>query len=495
MENKSKMRRKTIVRTAIAGVLACCLCFVGCGEGASDRDTEIEDSGSATGGLESATPSPPTPSPQLSPEEYLRAPMPEQHVPEGREIITIGTRGKVAISDPLYWSVTAFNQAQDKYFVRIDIYGSYDKLLLDIVRKQGTDLYDIGLGFSVEDLVSKGILEDLTPWFDGSGTVGREDVVDAVWRAGSVDDKMYFVIPAFTCNGILVEKGYTKDGAWSGRDYLDLGKIYPGSMLNSGITIPSQQILSELKLYMEAFINWEERTCSFDSAEFIALLEDLKALSSYRYEAVDRFATPAELLRGKIYLTSSVSLSMSSGMRDYRDVRDAFGDNYEIAGMPTADGSLRYSLVYDEMYGMNAASGKKEGAWAFLEYLLSEEYQKPYLPKEPEGYNNRIGLRFPARKDSLEQGLQANIDFVDDKVVYVQNRYTLENQEGYAGFTEEDKRAVQRIIDNAYRSSFPVDYILIGIMFEEAEPFFQGQKSAQDVVKIIQSKLSLYLME
>ena len=339
--------------------------------------------------------------------------MPDQVIPEGRETVTLGTFGEVTGVSSIYKAVDAFNHAQEKYFVWIEIYYNYDRFLLDIARKQGTDLYSLYQGVSADTLVKQGILEDLTPYFESSEVVSREDIVDAVWRAGSVDDKLYFLIPCFRSSGILVEKGYAKEGAWSGRDYIDLGMKYPGHMLSDNIQKPMSQILSQLKEYMNAFINWEDRTCSFDGEEFTALLEDLKALSTYSYEPVDEHATVAELIRGKTYLTEMVTFGMSAGMYDYRNIGKAFGDNYEVAGKPTADGSLKYGMVYEQIYGMNAASGNKEGAWAFLEYLVSEEYQQPAPPDYTPGNATLLGSYFPARKDSLERGLQANVDYVD----------------------------------------------------------------------------------
>ncbi len=477
------MGKKSFFKAATICFLTCCLCFSGCR--AAAPDTETRGSGAE-----------PTPSPQpSSPEEDYRVPMPAQIVPEGREVVTLGTFGEVSAISAMYKAVNTFNQAQEKYFVKVEIYYNYDHFLLDIARKQGTELYDLWKGVSMDDLAQKGILEDLAPYFESSDAVGREDIVDAVWRAGSVDDKLYFLIPGIRCNGILVEKGYTKEGAWSGRDYLELGKKYPGSMLNNVVQNPSGQILTHLREYMAAFINWDDRTCRFESDEFIALLEDLRTLSAYSYEAVDKHATMAELIRGKAYLTDFVVIRMDAGVCSYRDIKDAFGDGYEIAGMPTADGSLKYMQGYDQIYGMNAASGNKEGAWAFLEYLVSEEYQQP-MP--PDGFEALLGSMFPARKDSLEQGLQANVDYVTDpnKIVPSRyNRYSNEKIRGYEGFTEEDKQAVLRIIDNSYRSVFDSDYILLNILFEEVEPFFEGHKSARDVVKIIQSRVTLYLTE
>lgn len=481
---KKSILRIRFLRTAITCALACVFCFSGCGAGTPDQDTEKEISG--------ADSVQPTLSPQLLTgkewEEYYNAPMPEQVVPEGREVVTLGTLGYVRASSQMYQAVNAFNQAQEKYFISIEIYDDKDRFLIDIVAKKGMDLYDLYKGVRVEPLIEKGVLEDLTPYFEGSAVAGREDMVDAVCRAGSAEDKLYCLIPCFQCGVILVEKGYTKDGAWSGKDFLDLGKKYPGNRLCEYIQTPSIIIHSQLREYMGAFIDWEAMTCSFDGDEFIALLEDLKALGGSQYEDVEESATKADLLRGKSYLTELMLLRMDSGMHSYRSIRDAFGSGYEFAGMPTADGSLKYELSYSQIYGINAASKNKEGAWAFLEYLVSEGYQQPggLLPS---GY-------FPARKDLLERELQADVDHVadpDGERAY--NWYTQEKIEVYGGITEEDKQVILRVIDNSYRTTFGSDPIPNSIISEEAEPFFQGQKSARDVAKIIQNKIALYLAE
>lgn len=503
------MGKKGFLKTVITCAVICCLCFSGCGAGTPDQSSESGNSEAVGSGGESTQSLRPAQdnqgdqdkqSAQSNPEAMHPAPMPGQYIPEGRDIVTLGTFGTVYSTSPMRKAVDLFNQAQEKYFVQIVVYYDLERFLIDIVRKQGTDLYNLYWGVSADDLVKKGVLEDLSPYFEGSDVVGREDIVDSVWRAGSVDDKLYFLIPCFSCHGLIVEKGYTKEGAWSGKDYIELGRKYQGSMLNDQIQKPTSQILSQLKEYMGAFINWDNRTCSFDGDEFVALLEALKALSSYNYEPVEKSATMADLIRGKIYLSQSVTINMDEGMYNYRDIKDAFGDGYEIAGYPTADGSLKYEMgYYDQIYGMNAASGNKEGAWAFLEYLMSEEYQQPAPPNFIRGYNPPLGFQFPARKDALERGLQANIDYVTDPNENVHNhinKYTQEKtHEGYEGFTEEDKQAVLYIVDNSYRPSFDRDYTLLNILNEETEPFFQGHKSAEEVAKIIQSRVLLYLAE
>ncbi len=520
---RSRSNETAFSKTAVIFVLICCLCLASCGKAGTDTESRggKESSQStqplADGGIsaqplegedkseeESSRPAGPT-----SIEEIIAmdsTPMPDQVIPEGREVVTLGTFGEVLSYRQLYKAVSTFNQVQDKYFVYVEEYSSYNRFLMDIARKQGMDLYSFSPYGSVskEALVSNGVLEDLTPYFEKSDIISRENMVDSVWRAGSVEDRLYFLIPSFRCRGLLVEKGTTKEGAWSGKDYIELGLKNPGCMLTDGIqTNPANPLIGDLQWYMSAFINWEDLTCSFDSDEFIGLLESLKTLGDYKYEDADEDASPAELIRERVYLTTSVLISLDYGLRSYRDITDAFGDDYEIAGFPSADGSLQYGMIYDEIYCMNAASGNKEGAWAFLEYLLSEDYQQPDPPIYDRHDDSTIATMlngaFPARKDMLEKGLQANVDYVDDpmRVSYRTNRYDGETEKGgYGGTTKEDKEAIWHIIDNAYRPSFDVgDHTLLIVLQEETDPFFLGQKTAEEVADIIQSRLSLYLAE
>ena len=58
---------------------------------------------------------------------------------------------------------------------------------------------------------------------------------------------------------------------------------------------------------------------------------------------------------------------------------------------------------------------------------------------------------------------------------------------------EQIDRAVG-FIENLHNSAFD-DEIIMNIIYEEAESFFQGQKTAEDVTGVIQNRVQLYLSE
>jgi multiple sugar transport system substrate-binding protein len=118
---------------------------------------------------------------------------------------------------------------------------------------------------------------------------------------------------------------------------------------------------------------------------------------------------------------------------------------------------------------IRANSNQKEGAWAFLEYLLSAEYQ------DSAGY-------LSVRIDSFEKALSAKqIHRFQDNTI-----------------TEENKELLLYLIENAYWSTtyFTAEHNTIrNIIYEEAAPFWTGDNTAEQVAEIIQNRVSLVLKE
>ena len=60
--------------------------------------------------------------------------------------------------------------------------------------------------------------------------------------------------------------------------------------------------------------------------------------------------------------------------------------------------------------------------------------------------------------------------------------------------TEEDKENILYILEHSYRDTME-DSEIFWIILEETGPYFAGDKSLDEVVKLIQNRCSLYLDE
>lgn len=138
---------------------------------------------------------------------------------------------------------------------------------------------------------------------------------------------------------------------------------------------------------------------------------------------------------------------------------------------------------------------KKEGAWEFLKYFLTQEY---YERQMEAGADH---MYFPSRKDMYEVLCEElmQTEAITDEAGAEQ---TVGKYEYYGGFskmgreplTEEEKEAVTQLIEGASYGN-GVNYEIRKIIEEETAPYFLGQKSADEVAKIIQSRAQTFVNE
>ena len=401
-------------------------------------------------------------------------------------IITVGVTSTG--EDNVYQAINSFNSSQDKYWAVVKVYDELSQLLLELTSNKGPDIYYVS-GMNYTALAQNGMFEELTPYLESSEMISKEDIISSAWRAGSVEGKLYFILPRFYPRVMLVEKGYTKNGAWTMEEYFALAEKYPEGKLSENITDLEMLIINDLSLSLDSYVNWEEYTCSFDSVEFVNLLKRLKIYQEKQYESFADYNL-AQQLQQKMLLTERTNILWKDFMVGYKNLRDTLLEFCEIAGMPNEAGELKYLMKYEEFYGMSVVSKNKEAAWSFLEYTLSEEY----LTLQHDDGGPRLGM-YPANRKVLESFLDAEIGNVPDYVYRYKNEYINAKVDEVTEFTEEDKQVLLNILENCYAGRWIETKETFKILTEELDYFFQGGKSAEEVAKIIQSRMSLYLME
>lgn len=425
--------------------------------------------------------------------QYYGIEVPEQgsseEVPEN--VILLGARTQDY--KKIYKLVDAFNQAQDDYTVKVQNYDNKDAMFLDLVRGQGCDLLLL-TPLYLKTLSDKGGLEDLTPYLEKSEKVDREDLFDVVLEAGTAGGKLVGMMPGFSVQAILVEKGYTREGGWTIEEYLALMDKYPDVPL-TGNADPDwilEWVARELSALPESFVNWEERTCDFENEAFIQTIEMLKSyVERCRKPSSDHSMSLADKLYQRVVQTMMVEIDYDLYFSGYLDIADAFLGSYELAGFPNQEGEARYPMPELDtsmpLYGMNAASGKKEAAWLFLEYMLSE-YQEKVESTWTEG--------FPVRRSIVERLLQEEVEAEVTEEYLTTNFYTGERRPKRGRFTEEDKEQVLYILDHATPPTILQSLgTFVKILREELQAFLAGDKTAAETAHIIQNRMTTYLSE
>ena len=238
----------------------------------------------------------------------------------------------------------------------------------------------------------------------------------------------------------------------------------------------------------EQFVNWETGECSFDSDGFVKLLEFAKQFPEEYEEGMyndDEFWTESvstyrdgKTLLEINYLGQFSDFSMTE--------KGTFGEEVTFIGFPAANkngSAINYSLSF----AMSSKSANKEGAWEFLRYFLSYEYQKDNY-----GFPTNLKRYEELKKEAMQKPYY--LDENGNKVEYDMTYYVGDVEIIIPPMTEEEVQEAEDFLFSLNQTSV-YDEELLNIINEEAEAYFSGQKSAQEVSKIIQSRVKIYVNE
>ena len=174
---------------------------------------------------------------------------------------------------------------------------------------------------------------------------------------------------------------------------------------------------------------------------------------------------------------------------DYQCIMDMFKQDGEVVGYPSNDGNGT-RMVYSTMYGICNKSKNKDIAWEVISGLLQKvgsDYSSYEFPVLKSKYNDMIEKEMKPETYKDENGVEhetpkMGMSFGDGDVY----EYYYATQETVDEITE---------LLNSAKVSAGYDETVFGIIAEETAPFFEGQKTKEEVSNIIQKRVKIYLQE
>lgn len=406
-------------------------------------------------------------------------------------------------SDGIYWEVrnqvVKFNKSNPDYRIQIIDYSEYNtnedfsagltKLNTDIASGKVPDIVMLENGMPTESYISKGLFEDLYPFIDKDEELKREDFFPNVLSAFEKNGKLYQLVPRFT---IYTIAGKTEDvGAEYGWTLEELNELLASKP--EGTQIFEQNIRSNMMDYSiamsgEQFINWETGECRFDSEAFILLLEFLKQFPEEYDESVftDSYWRSYDAMwrDGKILLY----MTYLDGFLQYNNLKKGvYGTDITLKGFPTENRNGS-AIVSNLTFAMSAKSKEKEGIWQFLRYFLTDEFQSTIENGWPLSLKQVEVLAEAAKEKPFY------LDENGNKIEYDSTYYLDGVEVAIPPMTQEE---IDEVLDfvKTVNQPYSQNATLINIISEEAAPYFNGQKNAQEVSKIIQSRVQIYVNE
>ncbi|MBR1931823.1 MAG: extracellular solute-binding protein [Lachnospiraceae bacterium] len=416
--------------------------------------------------------------------------------------ITIGTLYQ---SQSLQAAAVAFNKANGNYRIRIKTYMDEnnwsDTSYEDAITRLNNDLTSGGnapdlIDLSVVDeaqLVSKNAIEDLTAYLEKSSKLSVGDFAEGILDKFKVDGVLTGIPRTVQINTFVGKTSVVGDrSGWTLSDMIQISDKYPDAEIFNGAT-RTEMLYYFLLLNEGAFIDWESGKCSFDSPEFVQMLEFVNRFpEEYDWNNYDGSVS--------LYQENRVLLDSAyvDGFNEIQYYEAKFGEPVTFIGFPTVDGSNGHALTAESRYAIASSSSNKDGAWEFIEYYLTRDTQM-------------FDWGLYTVKEKLDKQIEdaTKVEYIYDEngeIMYDEDGEPLTTGGGgmvssdgweytYHTPTQEDVETALKIFKDAKPVSEGFDRSIISIIQEEAEGYFQGQKSSEEVASIIQNRLQNYVNE
>lgn len=433
-----------------------------------------------------------------SPEVILLTRTPKEQVAEREEL----TLAVFAAGDwKLQQTVVNFNKSNDKYKVKVKAYYDYNNnagdgayedamnlLYVDIVSGEAPDVICLR-DLDMFNLADSKALVDLKPYLESSTIANRSDFEQSILEAYNIEG-VQVTVPTSVWLHTLIgkERLVGEEPGWTVEEILTLKEAYPEAILLEHLDRNGALEMC-LEYGSDAFIDYETGACSFDSEAFIKVLEFAKGFGAYGRSAGDTYEA---LQEDNLLLLEAVVTKPE----EYQKTLLMLEEPAVGVGYPTADGTPAVGLTGWDTYAIANRSDKQDGAWVFIEYVLSETDADKLW-----GFPTRTALLEEMFAEAMEPVYKLDergeilYDEAGEPIQEVKTTWGNGSWTGeiYAA-TEEEIEDLRQMIASARVAGMPKQRIL-DIIKEEAAAYFAGQKSAEEVAKIIQSRVEIYISE
>lgn len=404
--------------------------------------------------------------------------------------------------------IIKYNRSNPDYRIEVLDYSEYNtqedysagltKLTAEIGAGNLPDILDLN-GLPTATYAGKGLLEDLYPYIDNDASLSRDQLLDVVHNAMTIDGKLYSTCSGF---GILTVIGASSvvgdEIGWTMDEFKQAYAQMPEGCTVFDQYVTRPEILQYcLAMEMDSLVDWSTGECNFDSQAFIDILEFANSFPSEfdweNYNWEEEETTQQRLASGKQML-------MTGSVYDFEGPQQYelnFGTDITYIGFPVSSGSGNMISATSGL-AMSSKCSDKDAAWQFLRQFFTEDYQI-----------NNYGYGFPTNKAAFDAKLeeamtpQYELDASGNPVLDENGnkveipRYSWGDgtiEVNVYALTQEEADQILELINTTTRT-MTTDQAITEIVTSETEAYFAGSKSAEETAKMVQSRVSLYVNE
>lgn len=278
-------------------------------------------------------------------------------------------------------------------------------------------------------------------------------------------------------NGFAGAKSIIGDRTgWTVDEFDKFAESLPNKMIPLLGFTQTGLLSASLNANMNSFVDYNSGIVSFDSTNFRKLLDYAKSFGTADENTSSIMPdSTAMLANGELAMTFTV---ICSAERYAREVMK-FGEPISITGYPSSEKSTA-ACYMPTMIAISSGSDNKEAAWDFLKSFYNEKGQdavvaKNLIPVVISAFDAQIAMQLNPDSntggtiyyDKLGNPVPVTVDMV---VGYRDLIYGLDSLGSY-------------------------DAEILDIVLEEVPPYFDNQKSQDDVIALIQNRVQTLVNE
>jgi ABC-type glycerol-3-phosphate transport system substrate-binding protein len=387
------------------------------------------------------------------------------------------TLGTLQLNPELENAVRVFNNTSSTHYIQIINYSSFvnqndrtgalARLNTDIIAGRIPDiLFLINMPF--ENYVNKELLIDLYPFLDNDLEINRNDMMESFLTALETENRLYRIAASFNISTILGNPLLLgSNPGWTIDELINVLDENPQAITPFGPYLDRLSFLALVFYHnIDAYIDRYLNVANFESDGFIKLLElantfPVEANWNISYEEhLEMIATGVQIMEALQF--GQIELVQSKQMY--------FGGDLIFKGWPTPnrDGN-KFSILNSIAITTNATD--KDGAWEFVKTFLHEDFQR-----------DNIQWSFPINRTIFEERLEEALT-IESGVTNDVLSLDLANQ------------LMDLINSITGITGHGVSEEVWNIVSEGATDYFNGLRTAEDVARIIQSRISIFLAE
>ena len=405
--------------------------------------------------------------------------------------------------------IIRFNKKSTDYRITIEDYAQYNtdedftlattKLNNDMIAGKVPDILHINSSMAVNTFIEKGLLANIDEMIKNDAELSQVEFMDNVFEAYRVDGVLYQAVPKYYIRTWIGKKSMVGDrDHWTMDDVKQAATKLVGDKSIFGLGMTRDGFIYQMMNYCGSdFIDRKEGKCNFNNQNFISMLEYAKTLPESEDEGGDEdywqhyWETYQTMYRENRALLMECNLSDAYNIK--YSVNGQMGEDVSYIGFPTETGSGSYIEAYLS-YAISSRSANQEGAWEFVRFFLTEDYQKNEDYKY--GYTDGMPIIKKLVREQVDKTMEKPYwtDENGQKVEYDDTYYINDEEIIIQPFTQAQADALFNFLCSVKNTSYS-DENISKIVDEEIASFFAGSKSASDVANMIQNRVQLYLNE